>query len=307
MTQSSTLTTRQGLAQALGAALLWGAMPLYFHALDSVDPMELVAHRILWSAPLLVAILWWRGDLTKMRQALAVPRTRLLLAFSSLFIAGNWLIYVIAVQQGQVLAASLGYFINPLLSVLLGVIVLRERVTPVQWMAIAVAGAGVAVLAAGALSTLWISLALAGLWGLYSLARRVAVVEAMPGLALETLALLPFAIGLILWRINAGTAHDFGVAPTLDALLLGVGALTALPLLLFNLAVKKLSFATIGLVQYVAPSIQFLLAVFLFGEPLTMAHIIAFPLIWTGLAIYSISTLRAYARTSGQLAANPAE
>ncbi len=287
---------RAALAQAFAAALLWGAMPVYFHALDGVDAIELVAHRIAWSAPLLVAILWRRGELAQMTAALRNPRTRLLLVLSSLFIAGNWLVYVIAVQQDQVLAASLGYFINPLLAVLIGALVLRERVAPVQWLAVAIAAAGVAVLAAGALSTLWISLALAGLWTLYSLIRRVADVAAMPGLALETLALLPFALGWIGWGMVQGSGHAFGVSPAIDLLLLGAGALTAMPLLLFNLAVKKLSFATIGLVQYIAPSIQFLLAVTLFGEALTVAHLVAFPLIWLGLAIYSIATLRGHAR-----------
>lgn len=289
--------TRAGLTQALLAALLWGVLPLYFKALATIEPGEIVAHRILWSAPLLVAILWFRGELAAIGRALAVPRTAGLLLLSSLFIAGNWLTYVVAVNQGHVLAASLGYFINPLFAVLLAVAVLREKVQPLQWLAIAIAGAGVAVLAAGALQTLWISLALAGLWGLYSLVRRVAEVEAMPGLALETLALAPFALGWIVWLGTQGQAHDFGPDLSIDALLIAAGAVTAIPLLLFNLAVKKLSFATIGLVQYVAPSIQFVMAVWLFREPLTTAHLIAFPLIWTGLAIYSWSAWRTFSRS----------
>ncbi len=291
-------TARTGLLQALGAAFVWGIIPLYFKALASVDAGEVVAHRILWSLPLLLAILWWRSELPAIRAALAVPRTRLLLFLTSLFIAGNWIVYVLAVNGGHVLAASLGYFISPLLTVMLGALVLGERLQRLQWIAVAVAAAGVAVLGAGAWQTLWISLALAGLWALYSLARRVAVVDAIPGLAIETGLLLPVALGWIAWQAAQGQAHGLGSDGWTDVLLVGAGAVTALPLLLFNLAVKKISFATIGLIQYVAPSIQFVLAVFLFREPLTMAHLIAFPLIWTGLALYSWSAWRTFSQVA---------
>ena len=289
-------TTRTGLAQALGAGVVWGIIPLYFKLLDTVAAGEIVAHRIMWSLPLLLVILWWRAELPAIRAALAVPRTLGLLLLTSLFIAGNWIVYVLAVNGGHVLAASLGYFISPLLSVMLGALVLKEKLQPVQWLAVAIAGVGVAVLGVGAWQTLWISLALAGLWALYSLARRVAVVDAMPGLAIETGLLMPFALGWIGWQMALGHAHPFGQSGWTDVLLIGSGAVTALPLLLFNLAVKKLSFATIGLIQYAAPTIQFFLAIFLFREPLTTAHIIAFPLIWAGLALYSWSAWRTYSR-----------
>ena len=289
-------TTRTGLAQALGAGIVWGIIPLYFKLLDTVAAGEIVAHRILWSLPLLLVILWWRAELPAIRAALAVPRTLGLLLLTSLFIAGNWTVYVLAVNGGHVLAASLGYFISPLLSVILGALVLKESLQPVQWLAVAIAAVGVLVLGVGAWQTLWISLALAGLWALYSLARRVAVVDAMPGLAIETGLLMPFALGWIGWQMALGHAHPFGQSGWTDVLLVGSGAVTALPLLLFNLAVKKLSFATIGLIQYAAPTIQFFLAIFLFREPLTTAHIIAFPLIWAGLALYSWSAWRTYSR-----------
>jgi chloramphenicol-sensitive protein RarD len=288
--------SRAGLAQALGAAVVWGIIPLYFKLLSSIDAGEVVAYRIIWSVPLLLAILSWRGEIGRMGAALSVPRTRGLLLLSSLFIAGNWIVYVLAVNGGHVLAASLGYFISPLFTVILGATVLGERLQRLQWVAVAIAAGGVAVLGAGAWQTLWISLALAGLWGLYSLVRRVAVVDAMPGLAVETVILLPMALGWIGWQAMLGVAHPFGHNLWIDALLIGTGAVTALPLLLFNLAVKKLSFATMGLVQYVAPTIQFLLAIFLFREPLTIAHLIAFPLIWTGLAIYSWSAWRTFSK-----------
>lgn len=276
--------------------MVWGIIPLYFKALASVDAGEVVAHRILWSLPLLLAILWWRAELPAIRAALVVPRTGALLVLTSLFIAGNWIVYVLAVNGGHVLAASLGYFISPLLTVMLGALVLGERLQRLQWLAVAIAGAGVAVLGVGAWQTLWISLALAGLWALYSLARKVAVVDAMPGLAVETGLLLPVALGWIAWQMAQGQAHAFGQDVAIDALLLGAGAVTALPLLLFNLAVKKISFATIGLIQYIAPSIQFVLAIFLFREPLTTAHLVAFPLIWAGLGLYSWSAWRTYSQ-----------
>ena len=276
--------------------MVWGIIPLYFKALASIDAGEVVAHRILWSLPLLLAILWWRAELPAIRAALVVPRTGALLVLTSLFIAGNWIVYVLAVNGGHVLAASLGYFISPLLTVMLGALVLGERLQRLQWLAVAIAGAGVAVLGVGAWQTLWISLALAGLWALYSLARKVAVVDAMPGLAVETGLLLPVALGWIAWQMAQGQAHAFGQNVGIDALLLGAGAVTALPLLLFNLAVKKISFATIGLIQYIAPSIQFVLAIFLFREPLTTAHLVAFPLIWAGLGLYSWSAWRTYSQ-----------
>lgn len=291
---SPAFQTRTALLQALGAAVVWGIIPLYFKLLSAIDAGEVVAYRIIWSVPLLLAILWLRGEIGRMGAALAVQRTRGLLLLSSLFIAGNWIVYVLAVNGGHVLAASLGYFISPLFTVILGATVLGERLQRAQWVAVAIAACGVAVLGAGAWQTLWISLALAGLWGLYSLVRRVAVVDAMPGLAIETVILLPVALGWIAWQAMLGAAHPFGQSLWVDALLIGTGAVTALPLLLFNLAVKKLSFATMGLVQYVAPTIQFLLAIFLFREPLTTAHLIAFPLIWMGLAIYSWSAWRTF-------------
>ena len=295
---SPATTARTGLLQALGAAVVWGIIPLYFKALASIDAGELVAHRVLWSLPLLLAILWWRTELPAIRAALAVPRTRGLLMLTSLFIAGNWIVYVLAVNGGHVLAASLGYFISPLLTVMLGALVLGERLQRLQWLSVAIAGVGVAVLGVGAWETLWISLALAGLWALYSLARRVAVVDAIPGLAVETGLLLPVALGWIGWQMAQGQAHLFGQGGWTDVLLVGAGAVTALPLLLFNLAVKKISFATIGLIQYIAPTIQFVLAIFLFREPLTTAHLVAFPLIWAGLALYSWSAWRTYAQTA---------
>ncbi len=284
--------TRIGLLQALGAALIWGIVPLYFKLLARVGSVEIVAYRILWSLPLLLAILAALGNFGAMRVALRQPRTRLLLLLSSLFIAGNWILYVVAVNDGHVLAASLGYFISPLLTVVLGAAVLGERLPHLQWMAVGIAAIGVAVLGAGALETLGISVALAAMWGFYSLARRVAQVDAIPGLALETALLLPLAIGWIGWQFARGTAYPFGSGSATDWLLVGAGAVTALPLLLFNSAVKKLDFATIGLIGYVGPTLQFLLAVFLFREPLTASHAAAFALIWCGLGLYGYAAWR---------------
>lgn len=273
---------------------MWGVLPLYFRAIGAVPPTEIVAHRICWSVLLLLAILAVRKRIGGLVTALTTRRLLLPLMASAALIAVNWLVYIWAVQHHQVIAASLGYFLNPLLNVVLGFFVLRERLDRTQWVAVACAALGVAVLAAGALSTLWISLTLAGSFGLYGLIRKVTPVDPMVGLAAETVVLMPVAFGWLLWLGATGALlFASGDAPTgRDALLVASGAITALPLLLFAFAAQRLRLATLGLIQYLGPTIQLVLGLLLFGEHLTTAHMIAFPLIWLGLAIYSIAALR---------------
>jgi chloramphenicol-sensitive protein RarD len=211
---------------------------------------------------------------------------------TALLIAANWLIYIWAVTNGHVAAASLGYFLNPLLNVLLGFLFLKERLTRWQWVAVGLAGAGVAILATGALDTLWISLSLALTFGVYGLIRKVAPVGPMVGLASETIILLPLALAaLAVWTVD-GTGHFGTLGMGTDALLLLAGVVTAVPLLLFASAARQMPYATIGLIQYIGPTIQFLLAMFLYREPLTTAHLLTFPLIWAGLVLYSWDVLR---------------
>lgn len=278
---------RTALAQAFGAYFIWGFLPVYFNMLKSVPPLEVVAHRIVWSVLLLLAMLYFRKRLPALWEALTTRAMLVPMIASAVLIAANWLIYIWAVTSGHVAAASLGYFLNPLLNVLLGFLFLKERLTRWQWVAVALAGAGVATLATGALDALWISLSLALTFGVYGLIRKVAPVGPMVGLASETIILLPLAlVALAVWTVD-GTGHFGTLGTGTDALLLLAGVVTAVPLLLFASAARQMPYATIGLIQYIGPTIQFLLAIFLYREPLTTTHLITFPLIWAGLLLYS--------------------
>lgn len=286
MTEQKT-GSRLGLVQALIACTFWGVMPIYFKLLQSIPPLEVVAHRVIWSVPLLIVILWLRKNLTGLKAALTDPKILRFLLLSSIFIAANWLIYVWAVQEKHVLAASLGYFISPLLSVFLGSIVLKEKLSRNQWIAVTIAAFGVSILAVEAWQTLWISLMLAGSWGLYSLIRKIAPVGPMVGLTVETGLLFPFFIAYLIWLATSSTGTGFGESLPIDALLIGGAMVTAIPLLLFASAVQKISLTTMGLMQYVAPMMQFAIGVFVYNEPLTTSHLICFGLIWISLAIFS--------------------
>ncbi len=262
-------------------------MPLFFKQLQHVSALEVVAHRIVWSVGMLLAALWLLGRMGEYRAALAERRTRNMLFFSSFLIAANWLIYIWAIYHDQILAASLGYYLNPLLNVVLGALFLGERLRPVQWLCVALAVIGVAVLASETLSTIWISFALALTFGTYGLVRKVAPVGSIPGLTVETTLLFPLALGFAAWAWFYNASPGFGYDTRTDIYLIAGGAITATPLLLFASAAKKLTLATLGFIQYIGPTIQFLLGVFLYKEALTPAHLICFGLIWTSLIIYS--------------------
>lgn len=284
----------------LAAYALWGFLPLYFMLLGPVPPLEVVAHRIVWSVALLLLILHFRDGFPRLKEALTAWRLLLPLMASAGFICFNWLLYIWAVQNGQVLGASLGYFLNPVLNVLLGFFLLKERPRPVQWGAVALACAGAAVLAAGALPSLGIALGLAGSFACYGLIRKLVPTGPMVGLAAETILLAPLALAALAWWTARGELA-FGTLPwSVEALLVAAGAVTAVPLLLFAYAAQRLTFATLGLLQYIGPTTQLLLALTLFGEPLTRAHMIAFPLIWAGLVLYSWSAVRAGRRRSAE-------
>lgn len=281
---------RAGLLYGLSAYLIWGFLPVFFKLLGSVSAGEIVAQRVLWSLVLLVALIGFGRRWPQMRAALRDPVAMRFLASSAALIAGNWLVYIWAVLNHHVLEASLGYFLNPLVNVALGVIFLKERLGRVQMVAVALAAAGVLVLAAGAGTGLWISLTLAFSFGIYGLLRKMAPVEAIEGLSIETIILAPFALGWTIWLSGNGNAA-FGSDMTITLLLAVSGVVTAVPLLLFAAAARRMPYATLGLLQYIAPTIVFLLAVFAYGEPLTVAHITCFALIWTGLGIYTASAV----------------
>lgn len=289
------LPDRSGLAMGLAAYALWGLLPLYIHALRTVPPLQFLAHRVLWSLVLVVAIVL----LLRRGRALVVAargRTLALLLLSALLIALNWAIYIWSVDTGHVIEASLGYFINPLVNVALGVAVLGERVRALQLAAILVAAVGVIALAVTGGGALWISLALAVTFALYGLVRKVAAIDALGGLTVETVLLAPPAALLLVHASIQGNGA-FGLDTRTDLMLAFAGVVTAVPLLLFAAAARRLPLVTIGLLQYVAPTIQFLLAVLVFGERVAPVDWIAFPLIWAGCLIYAYDGIRA-ARTA---------
>ncbi|MBY9064706.1 EamA family transporter RarD [Sphingomonas yunnanensis] len=284
---------RTGLLLGVGAFVCWGLLPLYLHLLDTVPALQVLAYRVIFSLLLLVAVVAvlgrGRAILRKAR-----GRTLALLSATALLIAINWFVYIWSVQNGHVLEASLGYFINPLLNVLLGVAVLRERITRVQAGAVAIAGVGVVLLALDGGGALWISLALAVSFGLYGLIRKVVAIDALGGLLIETALLLLPAVAIVGWAQAHGSG-TFGQNTRIDVLLVLAGAVTAAPLLMFAAAARRLRYATLGLLQYIGPTLQFLEAVLIFGEPLRPAQLLSFALIWLACALYAVAGWRAAA------------
>ena len=283
---------RRGFAFGVTAYGLWGVLPIYFKALTAVGAVDIVAHRILWSLPYLALLLFLSRGWSEVRQAIRRRRTMLLLLSTATLIGINWLLYVYAVTTGHILAASLGYYLNPLANVLLGRFVLKERLARLQWIAIAIAAAGILALAVGALDQLWISLTLCASFATYGLLRKIALVDAVAGLAIETSLLFPLAIGWLAWRLVTG-APVFGTTGGQAALLVAAGVVSTTPLLLFTLAARRLQYSTLGMLQFLAPTLQFLCAVWLYGEPFGRTQTIAFGAIWIALALYMSVLIRA--------------
>jgi chloramphenicol-sensitive protein RarD len=283
--------SRTGLALGLSAYALWGVLPLYFKTVAAVAPFDIVAHRVLWSLPFLALLITVWRSWAKVRSAIRHSRTIGTLFITALLIGANWLLYVYAVNSGHMLAASFGYYLNPLANVLLGRFVLKEKLNRVQWTAVAIAGAGISVLAAGALGQLWISLTLCGTFATYGLLRKVVPADAITGLGVETGILLPLSLLWLAWRHSVGVPV-MGTTPGLTGLLLLAGIVSTTPLLLFTAASKRLPYSTLGMLQFIAPTLQFLIAI-LYGEPLTTAHLVAFPAIWIALGLYVSALLRA--------------
>ncbi|NDY89927.1 EamA family transporter RarD [Ideonella livida] len=281
---------RTGLLAAASAYLMWGLFPLYFHHLASVQAVEVVLHRSAWSLVFVGLLLAWQRRWAWLGPVLAQPRTVGVFAVSALLLSSNWALYVWAVQHGQVLESSLGYFINPLFNVLLGVLVLGERPRPVQWAAIGLAALGVLWLGWVAGRPPWIALALAASFGLYGLLKKLAPLGALEGLALETGLLAPLAFGGLAWALLQGGDSAHASAGTWGWLLLA-GPFTAVPLLLFAYGAQRIPLGTLGLLQYLGPSVQFALGVWVLHEPLQPDRLLGFALIWTALLIYSGETV----------------
>ncbi len=277
-----------GMGYVISAYLLWGLLPFYMKALSHVSPVEVVVHRILWSVPIAAALLWFLGRTGSIWPALTSPRTLGMAFITAGLISINWGIYVWAIISDQAIQAALGYYINPLFSIFLGRVFLREYLSPLQWAAIAIAAMAVGVLVweAGALPLAGLGLMLT--FGLYSLAKKKLPIGPNQGFLLEVLVLSVPALGYLIWLGGDGmfwqTAYD-------TWLLIGCGVVTAIPLLLFSNGAKRLRMSTMGILQYITPTMLFLIAVFAFGEPFQGARLLAFPMIWVALVLYSITLL----------------
>ncbi len=278
----------EGIGATAGAFAIWGVFPLYIKAMQSVSTLQIMAHRVVWCCALVMGWLVVRGELGKVRAALTERTTRWMLAASGFLISINWLVYVWGVNTGHVVETSLGYFINPLVNVLLGVVVLSERLNRAQWTAVTLAAIAVIYLTSATGQLPWISLLLAVSFGLYGLVRKVVRVDSVPALATETLLILPFAGTYLLWCEATQIGALGHSSPAITAMLLGSGAATAIPLVLFAFGARRIPLSTVGLMQYIAPSLQLTLGVLVYGEPFGRTRLIGFALIWLALAIYAV-------------------
>jgi chloramphenicol-sensitive protein RarD len=280
-----------GYLHAAAAFILWGVLPVYWKYLGAVPATQLVAHRVIWSIVVLVPLVWLSGAAESIRAAFTTPRVLLRQGIAAALVSANWLGFVWAVTHGRMIEGSLGYFLNPLLSVLLGVFVLGERLRPAQWLAIAVAATGVAWLAAQYHHFPWIALYLAVTFCLYGLAKKQTSLGALSSLTVETLLLLVPAAAYLAVEHNAGRG-EFGRLGGWDELLIALsGVITAVPLLCFAAAARRIPLSAMGLMQYFGPSIQFLLGLFVYGEPFDAGKLTGFAIVWTALVIYAIDGL----------------
>jgi chloramphenicol-sensitive protein RarD len=281
----------QGVCSAVGAFVIWGLFPIYLFGLTSVSALQITSHRVAWS--FLFILLWMglRGELGQIRDAARRRGVLVRLAASAILVSINWLAFVWGVNQDRVVEVSLGYFINPLVNVLLGILVLSERLNRMQWGAVALAAFGVAYITFDAGHLPWIALTLACSFGLYGLIRKTASVEALPGLAIEMTMLAPLAVGYLIWCELAGFATFTHSGARIDLLLVLSGIVTALPLYLFSLGARRIPYSTVGVLQYIAPSLQLVCAMLVFGEPFELDRLIGFAFIWAALLVYAADGL----------------
>lgn len=291
MPQSHNTDSPRGLAFALAAYFMWGFLPLYMKAVAHIPAPEVVAHRILWSVPIAGAVLMALGRTQDLIQALRSPRTLAMASLTAALITINWGTYVWAVAQGRALDAALGYYINPLFSVLLGALLLGERLTRTQMVAVALAAAAVLVLWIEAASLPWPALVLMVSWGFYAYFKKSLPVGPNQGFLLEVLILSGPALAYVAYLAQTGQGH-FTASLGTSALLIGCGFVTAIPLMVYANGAKLLRLSTIAILQYIAPTMIFLTAVFIFDEPFGQARMIAFPMIWAALLIYSVPMIR---------------
>ena len=287
---------RKGLLAASGAFFMWGLFPLFWVLLKAVPALEIIAHRVVWCALFVVSYLLWRDGIGWLRVALAGPKVLLTLIASSFLISINWGLYIWAVTHGHVVEASLGYFINPLVNVLIGVLLLHERLNRAQWASVALAAIGVLWLTVQHGGLPWIALTLAFSFAFYGLLRKQVAVESVPGLGIESLLLTAPALLFLFWREAQGLGQ-FGHAPLrIDLLLVVGGALTALPLIGFAYGARRIPYSLVGILQYLAPTLQLLAGVFVLHEAFPLSQLIGFSFIWAALGIYAGNSLYAMRR-----------
>ncbi|MFH1873501.1 MAG: EamA family transporter RarD [Pseudomonadota bacterium] len=282
--------TRLGVVAGIVAYITWGLVPIFFKQIAEVPAGEIIAHRVVWAMLLMTLIIGFGRGFGDALRVARLPTQLSRIALASALVISNWLTFVWGVNNGHILETSLGYFILPLFNVALGVLVLKERLRPLQWLAVLLATTGVAIEAVRAGGLPWIALVLAGTFGIYGLLRKQLPLDAASGLFLETVCMTPPALVWLGWLAYSGQSH-FGAGPGLpdarDLLLIATGAVTAIPLLLFAVAARRLPLNMLGFLQYLAPSITFLLAVLVYNEPLDLTRALAFAVIWIGLAVYS--------------------
>jgi len=299
----STGPSRAGIWAAAAAFAWWGFFPLYFRLLPGVHPVEVLANRIVWSLLLVTVVLAWQRHWGWLGKALRHPKTLVSFVASALLLSANWITYIWAVSNGHVVDSSLGYFMTPLVNVALGYGFLGERPRRAQWIALGIAAAGVLWLTVAAGRLPWIGLVLGLTFGAYGLLRKIAVLGALEGLTFETMILAPAAVAAMAWWWGSGPTSFPGPDVGTNLWLLGLGPATTVPLLLFAFAARRIPLTTLGLMQYLGPTIQFLLGLLLFGEPLTPHRLVGFALIWTALAIYTTDGVRMHRKATAGAAA----
>lgn len=287
-----------GIIYTLLAFLIWGLFPLYFKALHGIPAEEIVLHRFIWSLAFLAGILIVKRRWAWLRPALQQPKLIALFVLSATLLAGNWYTYIWAVNAGRVVDASLGYFINPLVNVLLGVVFLHERLNKIQWLSIAIASSGVVWLTWQAGHLPWIALILATSFGFYGLLRKTAQLGALEGLSLETLVLFPVALGIMMWLLLTGHSAVVHAPLSTQILIMLAGPITAIPLLLFAAGARRIPLSLVGILQYTGPSLQLLIGVFVFHEAFGFERFIGFSLIWLALLIYALNGWHHYRQKS---------
>ncbi|MFO7171224.1 MAG: EamA family transporter RarD [Chloroflexota bacterium] len=296
----------KGVLYAAGAYVLWGLLPIFWKALQQVGTIEILGHRIVWGVLVALALLVWRGRWRHLAAALRDWRIVATYTATALLLTANWAVYIWGVNSGNIVETSLGYFINPLVNVVLGVLFLRERLRGGQAVAVAVAALGVLYLTALYGSFPWIALTLALTFGVYGLLRKTAALDSLEGFTLETMLLSVPALGYLVWLEGSGDGAFGHAGPWITLLLVCSGALTAAPLLMFAAGARRIPLITLGLLQYIAPTLQFTLGVLVYGEPLSAQRLAGFGLIWLALAIYSLEgVLRDKFRPARALASKP--